>query len=263
MPMPPRSPVPRATRHNDGHGGPEITDDRASPAQAGRLRWLTLALAAFALTLLLTALWLRLPEESRPTIAGTLASAQAWSASPVAPFVALACFVVGGLVVFPVNLLMAATIVVFGPLAGAAYALLGSVLGAAAVYEVGHRLPLRVARRLLGDRGERLRGRIVGHGILAVAVVRIVPVAPYSVVGFVAGAARIHRGDYLIGTALGMLPGVLLYALFVDRARAVLLDPHPLAWLLLLASIVLLASMALGVRAWRRRRAVRGQGARP
>jgi phospholipase D1/2 len=116
---------------------------------------------------------------------------------------------------------------------------------------------LRTARRLLGARGERLRERIVGHGIIAVAIVRIVPVAPYSIVGFMAGAARIHRGDYLVGTALGMLPGVVMYALFLDRARAALLDPHPLTWLLLIAAIVLLASVALGIRAWRARRAAR------
>lgn len=256
--MPDRRPPTRSMREQAR--SETLEADTAAPVRIFRLRRLTLALAVLALTLLLTALWLRLPVEARPTIAELLAVAEKWRASPIAPFVALACFVVGGLVVFPVNLLMAATIIVFGPLAGGVLALLGSVLSAAAVYEVGRLLPLRVARRVLGARGERLRERIVGHGIVAVAIVRIVPIAPYSIVGFMAGAARIHRGDYLIGTALGMLPGVVLYALFVDRARAALLDPHPLAWLLLLAAIVLLASVALGVRAWRLRRAANGQG---
>ena len=245
---PPRTSATRAHMRSG-----EIDEDSSlsSPLRRGRLRRRTLALAVLALALLVAALWLRWPAQSHPTMAHLLSAAEQWRSSPFAPLVALGCFVVGGLVVFPVNLLMAATILVFGPFTGGAYALLGSVLSAAAVYEVGRLLPLARARRVLGARGDRLRERIVGHGIIAMAIVRIVPIAPYSVVGFMAGAARIHRGDYLIGTALGMLPGVVLYALFVDRARAALLDPHPLAWLLLLATIVLLASVAHGIRAWR------------
>ncbi len=254
---PPGTPATRA----HAHCGESGADSSLSPTRdKGHLRGRTLALAVLALVLLATALWLRWPAQSRPTIAQLLSAAEQWRASPFAPFVALGCFVVGGLVVFPVNLLMAATIIVFGPVAGGAYALLGSVLSAAAVYEVGRLLPLARAQRLLGARGDRLRERIVGHGVIAVAIVRIVPIAPYSVVGFMAGAARIHRGDYLIGTALGMLPGVVLYALFLDRARAALLDPHPLAWLLLLATIVLLAVVALGLRAWRIRRTSNDDG---
>ncbi|MFI4969326.1 MAG: TVP38/TMEM64 family protein [Lysobacterales bacterium] len=222
-------------------------------AQTSRARWRTFALGLFALALLMTALWLRWPETARPTIAGLLAAAQGWRTAPFAPVVALACFALGGLIVFPVNLLIAATIIVFGPLAGGIYALLGSVLSAALVHEIGRLLPARVFARVAGARGERLRARVIGHGIVAVALVRIVPIAPYSVVGFVAGAARIHRGDYLAGTALGMAPGVVLYALFVDRARAVLLDPHPLAWLALAAAIGLLVIAALVVRARSRR----------
>lgn len=254
-----RTPPRTSSTHARTQRGDQGSGFLASPATTLRTRRFrrVLALGAIALALLLAALWLRLPADARPTLVELLAAAEQWRSSPIAPFVALACFVVGGVVVFPVNLLMAATIVVFGPFAGGAYALLGSVLSAAAVYEIGRLLPSTLARRLLGERGERLRERIVGHGIVAVAIVRIVPVAPYSIVCFMAGAARIHRGDYLIGTALGMLPGVLVYALFVDRARAVILEPHPLAWLLLLAAIVVLLGVALGLHIWRIRRAAR------
>ena len=232
-----------------------------SPAVRLRvLRRREIVLAALALALLLTALWLRIPETSRPSAADLLLAAERWRNSPLAPFLAIACFVVGGLVVFPVNLLTAATVVVLGPWLGGACALAGSVLSAIAVYEIGRLVPLHTARRVLGARGERLRERIVGHGIVAVAVVRIVPVAPYSVVGYMAGAARVHRGDYALGTTLGVLPGVVLYAMFVDRARAAILDPHPTTWLLLLGALVLLASVALGVRTWRLRRAAREGG---
>lgn len=198
--------------------------------------------------------WLYLPIESAPSIAELLALAQHARASPLAPFIALACFAIGGLVVFPVNVLIAATIIVFGPLVGALLALLGSLLSAIVVHEAGRRMPQAMVARLFGARGERLRERVVGHGLFAIAIVRIVPVAPYSVVSLISGVARIRRIDYIAGTALGMLPGIVLYALFIDRARAVLLDPHPLAWAGLAGALFLVVAVALAVRLWRRGR---------
>ena len=216
-----------------------------------------LALGLLALLLTIAALWLRWPEASRPTIAGLLAAAEHWRESPWAPVVALACFAVGGVIVFPVNLLVAATIIVFGPLAGSAYALAGSVLSAWLVQEIGRLLPASLFARVFGARGAWLRARIVGHGFAAVALVRLVPVAPYSVVSLIAGVARLRRAGYLSGTAVGMAPGIAMYALFADRARAALLDPHPLTWLALVAAIALMAIAALLARLHVRRDASR------
>lgn len=218
-----------------------------------RTRRRLVALVLLLVALAVGAFWIYLPVESSPSVAELLAVAERWHASPLAPFVALAGFAIGGLIVFPVNVLIAATIIVFGTLAGAIYALLGSVLSAIVVHEVGRRLPAGMVARLFGARGERLRARAVGHGLLAVAIVRIVPVAPYSVVSLIAGVARIRRIDYVIGTALGMLPGIGLYALFVDRARQVLLDPHPLAWLGLIGVFVLIVAVAVALRIWHRK----------
>ena len=192
-----------------------------------------------------------LPIESAPSIAQVLAFAQKTRASRLAPFVAFACFAIGGLVVFPVNLLIAATIVVFGPRIGAIHALIGSLLSAVIVHEVGRRLPQALVARLLGARGEYLRKRVAGNGLLAVAIVRIVPIAPYSIVSLMSGVARIGRIDTIVGTALGMAPGIVLYAVFVDRARAVLLDPHPLAWAGVAGALALIVAVALAARFWR------------
>lgn len=228
-------------------------DGIARAARKRRVRRRTLALALLLVALAIGWAWMYLPVASAPSVASLLAFAEQAHTSPLAPFIALACFAIGGLVVFPVNLLIAATVVVFGPLAGAFYALLGSLASAIVVHEVGRRLPAAIVVRLLGSGGERLRLRVVGRGLLAVAVVRLVPVAPYSVVSLMSGVARIRRVDYVAGTALGMLPGIVLYALFVDRARAVLLDPNPLAWAGLIGALILIVAVALGVRLWYQR----------
>jgi len=251
-----RAAKPPAVRTDDAARFAAAGEARSAERNAGRrrLRACASVCAVLALALLGVAAYLRPADFGLPPIADLLARADQWRSSPLAPWIALACFVVGGLVVFPVNLLIAATIVVLGPVRGGVFALAGAVSSAALVYELGRLLPPTAFVRVAGSRGERLRRRAVGHGVLAVALVRLVPVAPYSVIGFVAGAARIRRGGYLLGTALGMAPGVVLYALFVDRARAVLLDPHPFAWLGLGVAIALILGVAVLVRLRARRR---------
>jgi len=235
---------------------PHAPRDDARPPRKTRRLWLA-ALAAGVLALAAGAAWLAWAPSPLPSAAELVAQAQRSRASPLAPAFVLLAFVAGGLVVFPVNLLIAATLVVFGPFLGGVYALLGSLASAAVLHALGRRLPQRQVARLLGARGERLRRRIVGYGLLAVAIVRILPLAPYSVVSFVAGAARVRRAPYAAGTALGMLPGITLYALFVDRALAALADPHPLMWLAAAGAALLVVAAALAARRWQARAARR------
>lgn len=214
-------------------------------------------LLAAVLALLAVGLaWRLIPAQELPTVASLLATAETLGGRPWAPLAALLVFTLGALVVFPVNFLIAGSVLVFGPPAGALLALVGTMSGAMLLHEIGRKLPEQRVQRLLGARGERLRLRIAGHGFLAMAIVRVLPLAPYSVVSVVAGAARIPRLPYLLGSAVGTVPSILMYALFIDRARAVLVDPRPGAWLGLAAAALLLVAFALVARAWvvRRRR---------
>lgn len=166
-------------------------------------------------------------------------------ASRIAPLAALLAFAVGGLIVFPLNILIAATVVTFGPVSGTCYALLGSLASAALLYELGRFAPERLRHFLVNARTERVIERIARRGTLAVAVVRLFPIAPYSVVSLLAGTAHVPRGGYLLGTTLGLVPGILLYALFADRARGVLENPRPETYLLLLFAIAAIVAASL------------------
>jgi phospholipase D1/2 len=238
--------------------------DEAPVVQSRRrraLRWLLIAaIACAALTLVIAILvgartfaWSDLPAFiDRMTL---------WRDSPVAMLAMLGCFVAGGLVVFPVNLLIAASIVVFGPLAGAVIALAGSLASAGALHQIGTAFPEHVFTRFAGRHAEQLRERVARHGLIAVAIVRLLPVAPYSVVSLAAGIAGIGRVPYFAGTALGMLPGIVLYTLFADRARKVIADPRPLSWAMLLFALLLIVAAGLLLRHLRGRARAREAGA--
>ncbi|MEP6483448.1 MAG: VTT domain-containing protein [Rudaea sp.] len=173
--------------------------------------------------------------------------------APLAPLAIIVVFIVGGLFVIPVNALTAVTILAFGPIFGGIYSLIGSVLSAVVLYEIARRVPTYALQRRFGVRTQSLHRYLLRHGVIAVALVRLVPVAPYSVVNLILGSLRIDRIDYLIGTALGMTPGIIVNAFFVDRVVAAVRTPSPLTF----ALVALALALAIGLTIFVRRRLAR------
>lgn len=169
---------------------------------------------------------------------------------PAAPFIALGAFVLGGLIVVPVTLLIVVTALAFGPWEGFIYSVIGVLASAALVYGVGHGLGRDTVRRFAGSKLNRLSRRLAQRGVLTMAIVRLIPVAPFTVVNLVAGASHIRFRDFVAGTALGMIPGIAAITLFVDRVGATLRDPGPGTFLVLGAVVLLLVLGMYGLRRW-------------
>lgn len=213
-----------------------------------------LALAAGAAAIAGVAFWV---EQTAP--ADATARALAWlthlqqaSSGLAAAFVGLAVFVVATCVGCPINVCIAACLLVLAPARGVPVALAGTLLSALLLHRVGAWASGRRLPAWLGGRDallHRLRGNVA-----AIALVRLVPVAPYCVVSLLAGAARVPHGPYLLGTALGMTPGILVYALFLDRAQAALRSPHALAAFTAVGTALLAAGVYLACTRWLRRR---------
>jgi len=135
-----------------------------------------------------------------------------YSQSALAPLFVVTAFVLGGLVVFPVVVLIAATAAALGPWMGALSATAGVLASALVLFMIGRFLGHKRLQSLLGARALRVQRRIVGKGVLAVAMIRMVPVAPFSVVNVLAGASQLKLTDFLAGTVLGMAPGIVVMA---------------------------------------------------
>jgi phospholipase D1/2 len=230
------------------------------------------------------------PEESRPTanrivriavlilILAALAAAWRWTPlrdwldigslvaladkleglGPFTPLAVVAAYVIAGLLVMPVLLLIGVTGIVFGPVLGAVYALSGAVASAAVTYGIGRRLGRETVRRLAGARLNRISKLLAQRGILAMAVVRMLPIAPFTIVNVVAGASHIGLRDFLFGTIIGMSPGILATVVFVDRIVEALRNPGAGTLVSLAAVAAALVGLAL---VFRRRLAGLGAGA--
>ena len=95
-------------------------------------------------------------------------------------------------------------------------------------------------RRLAGARINRLSKRIARQGLLAMVVLRLLPLAPFTVVNLVAGASHIRLRDFLLGTLLGMAPGIAIMTAFVHQLARAIQEPSIAAFALLVTAAVLL-----------------------
>lgn len=203
-----------------------------------------LALAALALA------WRVTPLSHLLNVQTLVDFGQTASASPLAPLAVVAVYVAGGLIVMPVTLLIAVTGIVFGPVLGALYALAGSVASAAVTYGIGRVLGREKVERYAGPRINRVSARLARSGIVAVAIVRLLPLAPFSIVNVIAGTTQIRLRDFLIGTAIGLMPGIVVTVVFVDRVTAAVRQPGWVTFLLL----ALVAAAIVGVSLFAKRK---------
>jgi len=184
-------------------------------------------------------------------LSAAIAALQGTNATAAAAMVALVIFVVATSLGCPINLCIAACMLALAPLRGSAIAFAGTLASAAILHAVGGMISARRAARWFRKR-KALR-RELRRSVVTVALARLVPVAPYAIVSLFAGAMRVPRGRYLAGTALGMAPGILLYAVFIDRAESVLRGAHAPAAVAAAGALLVVAAIWIACE----RRAIR------
>jgi uncharacterized membrane protein YdjX (TVP38/TMEM64 family) len=84
--------------------------------------------------------------------------------------------------------------------------------------------------------------------MVAVAALRMVPVAPYTVVNIAMGAAGVTQRTFLAGTFVGMLPGTFVLTMLGDRLREAWRDPDPANVVLVALVIVLWVGLAFALQ---------------
>ena len=128
---------------------------------------------------------------------------------PWAPILIIGIYLVGGLIAFPVMILIAATAAAFGPLTGLIYATTGALTSAVVTYAVGALLGRDTLRGVIGPRLAASSASIATAACSPLRRSALVPLAPFTVVDLVAGASEV-RPALCAGTLIGMAPGLLL-----------------------------------------------------
>jgi phosphatidylserine/phosphatidylglycerophosphate/cardiolipin synthase-like enzyme/uncharacterized membrane protein YdjX (TVP38/TMEM64 family) len=222
---------------------PEVEPDHARPA------WPKIAAVAGVL-LALTLVWRFTPLAELLTPERVTDWVRAVSGNWWAPVVLMLAYTPASYVMFPRPLLTLAAVVGFGPWLGFTYAMSGILLAAASHYLVGRWMHRDTVRRIAGERLNRMTNALRHHGLVAVTALRLVPLAPFAVEGIVGGAIRFKAWQYMAGTFLGMLPGVLAATVFADQLESGLEDPSTVNWWLVAGVVAALVTITWLVRRW-------------
>jgi uncharacterized membrane protein YdjX (TVP38/TMEM64 family) len=178
------------------------------------------------------------------------AALQDFAQGPWGPLVVVVAFTAGSLLLFPVTILIAATAAAFGPWLGFAYAALGTMSAALLTYAIGRLIGREALSDVLGPRLNRVREKIRRRGVIAVALIRLVPLAPFTIVNLAAGASDIRLIDFLLGTALGMLPGIVALAALGQQIGYMMAHPSVAAFVWLTLAVAGWIALSLGLQAF-------------
>lgn len=168
--------------------------------------------------------------------------------SPAALPVTVSIFLVGGLTGISINLLLVASTIAVGPWVTLGCGLSGSVVSALVAFWAGRTFGTSLATKISPEKQKLLSRQLGRTSIFSVAVVRLVPVAPFLVVNLVAGVLKITFPHFIIGTLLGMVPGMLAVVWITSQAERVFFEPQWHHWMILILSLAALGTLAFIIR---------------
>jgi uncharacterized membrane protein YdjX (TVP38/TMEM64 family) len=169
---------------------------------------------------------------------------------PWAPLAVIAVYTPAAFVLFPRPVLTLLTVIAFGPWLGFVYGMAGILVAALVTYYTGRLMRRETVKRIAGERLDEMTRKLRHHGLAAVTAIRLVPAAPFAIEGIIAGAVRIKLWHYVLGTFLGMLPGVLATSVFGAQISAALEDLSTVNWWIVGAVVVAFAAFTYLVRRW-------------
>lgn len=127
----------------------------------------------------------------------------------------------------------------FGITAGSLLTFLGATLGATIAFGVARPAGRRAVDRLVSGRVERVDRWLGARGFGAVLALRLVPLVPFSAANYAAGVTAVRLRDYVAGTAIGIIPGVVVYTVIGARVS----EPTDPVFIGAVVALVLLAGV--------------------
>jgi uncharacterized membrane protein YdjX (TVP38/TMEM64 family) len=167
------------------------------------------------------------------------------------PLLILVLTLLHAVVFYPAEIVDAAAGFAYGFLPALALMTVGWVLSGLLCWAVGRRVARPLLDRWFGEeRFERAERAIERGGPSLLLAMRMIPILPFSIVSYAAGAARVPAWRFVWTTAVGYLPITAIAVYFGTRLEG-LSATDPLLWGSALALLLLLA---IGHRVARRQR---------
>ena len=236
-------------------------DNESCATRYGRVRTVVIFRVVVLLLLLFTlpALWSWTPLNDWINLATIVEWQQSIRNHPAASYLVVGTYLLGSLFLFPVTVLNVATLLTFGPIQGNLYGLFGWLASAAMGYGIGRRIGQEMVTKFARFWGHRVLEPADRHGFLTVLTLRVFPIAPFTLVNFFVGAARICFWHFLLASVIGRIPGIVLLTLAGLQIESLFREPGVVG-VVLLALTLILVPLAFG---WASKRSLLGEPRQP
>jgi uncharacterized membrane protein YdjX (TVP38/TMEM64 family) len=132
---------------------------------------------------------------------------------------------------FPAEILDAAAGYVYGFAGGFPLVMASWVISGLLAYEVGRHAARPLLYSLAGEeRFERLERLIDRGGVTFLLAARLVPIVPFSLLGYVCGAARVPLWRFTWTTAIGYMPITAYFTYLGSRLEGFSIE-DPIVWI--------------------------------
>jgi len=169
------------------------------------------------------------------------------------PVVFIVLYAVAVVAAVPASVLTIAAGAMFGSVLGVASVSVASTLGAALAFAVARWFARDSVTRWLGDneRFAALDRMTAEHGAIMVAITRLVPIFPFTLLNYGFGLTGVRFGTYVLWSWLCMLPGTVLYVVGADAVTKGLAEGR-VPWSLVGVVVTVAVGLTLVVRRARR-----------
>lgn len=132
-----------------------------------------------------------------------------------APVIFIALYCIAPCLLLPAMPLTLAAGLLFGPVMGLAYTMVGATGGATLAFLTSRYLAGDwVRRKMVGTTLERLDRKVSEEGWKVVAFTRLVPVFPFFLLNYAFGLTRVRLSHYVVTTFVCIFPATLAFILF-------------------------------------------------
>jgi uncharacterized membrane protein YdjX (TVP38/TMEM64 family)/Fe-S oxidoreductase len=143
----------------------------------------------------------------------------------------------------------------FGPVWGVVYTIIGATSGACVAFLIARYLGRDwVSRKMTGARWQKLDADVAHHGWKIVALTRLIPLFPFNLLNYAFGITRIPFSHYALTSFICMLPATIAYVSLSSSVGQLLKGELTVEFGVGLALVVLLSLLPVVWRRYARRR---------
>ncbi|MEA5497843.1 TVP38/TMEM64 family protein [Limnoraphis robusta] len=167
-----------------------------------------------------------------------------------APVIYIIVYTLATILILPSTALNLTGGAIFGPWLGTVWTSIAAIIAAIIAFTFTRTIGRNWVAKKLTGRWQAMDAEMQQGGLFYMFAIRLLPIIPYGLVNFSAGLTSVSYKDYIIGTMLGTIPGVLPFVMLGSTGLKALRTGDVLP----LVGALSLTGMLVGGATWYRRR---------